>query len=67
MATIRVEAFKDKPAAELQKAKLELRGFFVSGPEPADDAGWDGTQAGGSADNVFSGGPESLWVIFAKK
>lgn len=67
MTIVRVEAFKDRSAAELQKAKLELKGFFVFGPEAADDVGWDATQAGGSADNVFSGGSGNLWVIFAKK
>jgi hypothetical protein len=67
MAIIRVEVFKDRSAADLQKAKLELRGFFVSDPEASDDVVWDATQAGGSAENVFPGGSGSLWVIFAKK
>ena len=67
MAIIRVEVFKERTAADLQKAKLELKGFLVAGPEAADEVGWDATGAGGSADNVSSGSAESLWVIFAKK
>jgi len=67
MSIIRVEVFKDRPAADLQKAKLELRGFLVSGPEATEDAGWDATNAGGQSDNVFVGGAGNLWVLFAKK
>ncbi len=67
MSIIRVEVFKDRPAADLERAKLELKGFLVSGPEAAEDAGWDATNAGGQSDNVFDGGPGNLWIIFAKK
>ena len=40
MAIIRVEVFKERTAADLQKAKLELKGFLVAGPEAADEVGW---------------------------
>ena len=66
MAIVRVEVFKDKAAADFQKAKLQVKGFFVSGPEAVDEVGWDATAADGNADNV-AGATGNLWVIFAKK